>query len=250
MAGDVVTSMWGENGPVKQSIYEESSAAKHRFGARAVTGDGRVFRYCKNGAVALTPGKLLQGAPPVAGDTVHLNCLVAAAVVAGAKKISVAMGASAAAANYYAEGFLHCNDVSPEGNYYKIKSHLAIAGSDTVWFNLYDPVIKALSVTSQVSFTKNAYDGVVIAPNAALTQAAIGVSIIDVTASYYFWAQTWGDCAVLGQGTLVIGQNAGLGGTNDGAVGPVSADTTAIVGWVRRVNVSTEYSLIALRIAP
>mgnify|MGYP001586057492 CR=1 FL=1 len=241
MAGETVRTMYGDVIPV-HSIYEESSSAKHRFGDRVKVGE-RIFHYCKNAAVTLAAGKLIQGAAPLAN---HLNRAVAAAVVAGALKVSVAMGATAAALNYYSEGWLHCNDVSPEGNSYKVKSHLAIAGSDTVWFNLYDPVIVTMSVSSEVTLTKNLYDSVIIAPNAALTAAPVGVPIIAITASYYFWAQTWGTCAVLTQGTVVIGQKVGLGGTADGAIGPITAATTVCVGTVMQVNVSTEYSLINL----
>lgn len=247
MAGEQVRTMRSRFVIPKQSIYEESSTALHSLGDCCALPGGRIFTYCKNGAVALADGKVVQSAAPLGN---HLNRTVAETAAIGATKVKVNFGATAAAANYYAEGWIHFNEAAPEGTYYKVKSHLAIAGSDAVYINLYDPLWKAATVTtSYATLTKAKEDSVIILPNAAATAAIVGVPLIDVTISYYFWAQTYGPCAVLGQGVLVIGQNVGIGGTNDGAVGPVTADTTAIIGEVMQVNASTEYSLIFLKIS-
>ena len=245
---DAVRTMQSDVGPVKQSIYELSSTQLHRLGMRATTGDGRAFRYSEAGGVALTPGKLIQGAAPLAN---HLNRAAAATAAVGATKVQVGFGATAAAANYYVEGFLHCNDNGAEGEIYKVKSHLAISGSDDVWINLYDPLVTAITITTdEVTLTKNPWDSTIIVPNTGYTAGVVGVPIIDVTASSYFWAQTWGPCPVLTQGAVVIGQNVILGGTADGAIGPSTVDVSPNIGWVMQVNASTEYSLIFLTICP
>lgn len=247
MAGEQVRTMRSRFVIPKQSIYEESSVALHSFGDCCVLPGGRIFTYCKNGAVALDNGKVVQGAVPLPN---HLNRPLAASAVVGATKVYVGFGATPAVANYYAEGYLHFNDAAPEGTYYKVKSHLAIAGSDSVYINLYDPLVKVATITtSEVTLTKAKEDNVVILPNAGATAAIVGVPIVDITIGYCFWAQTYGPCAVLGQGTLVIGQLVGIGGTADGAVGPVTAHTTAIIGEVMQVNASTEYSFIFLKIS-
>lgn len=246
MAGETVRTM--NSGVVipRQSIYEESSTAKHALGDKCMVGE-RVFHYCKNGSVALADGKIVQSSAPVAN---YLNKPVAANVSVGATRVSFTPGATACTANQFANGYLHCNDVAPEGTIYKIKSHLACAGSVAMWVELYDPVWKAMTTSSEVTLTKSPWDEVIIAPNGGLTAPIVGVPLIDVTASYYFWAQTWGPAPVLTQGTIVIGQPVGLGGTADGAIGPMAADTTDVVGVTMQVNASTEYSLIFLKIAP
>ena len=247
MAGEQVKTMRSRFVIPRQSIYEESSSALHSLGDCCALPGGRIFTYCKNGAVALSDGMVVQGAVPLPN---HLNRPLAASAVIGATKVYVGFGATAAVANYYAEGYLHFNDAVPEGTYYKVKSHLAIAGSDSVYVNLFDPLVKAATITtSEVTLTKAKEDSVIIMPSSGLTAPVVGVPIVDITISYFFWAQTWGPCAVLGQGTLVIGQKVGIGGTADGAVGPVTADTTAIIGEVMQVNASTEYSLIFLKIS-
>ncbi|MEW6214549.1 MAG: hypothetical protein AB1478_05000 [Nitrospirota bacterium] len=235
--------------PIKMGIYGTSSTLPEgsRLGMKLVMDDGRVFHLCKAGASNLAAGKMCQGAAPVAN---HLNCVVAEATAVEAKKIKVTLGATAATADQYAEGTLHVNDVDSEGYIYKVKTHLAIDASASGYFELYDPVAKALTTSSEVTLTKNLFDGTIVVPAGGLSQVVVGVPIVDVTASYYYWSQTEGPAAVLTQGVVVIGQKVGLGGTADGACGPVAADVTATWGWVMRVNASTDYSLIFLTISP
>lgn len=225
-----------------QSIYEESATPKAKTSARLVLGD-RVFRYCLNGGVALAAGKMTQSAAPAAN---HSNLTVAAAVAAGSRTITATLGATAAAKNLYAGGYVHVNDVTGEGGCYRIKGHEAVLSSGVITLDLYDEVQLALTTSSQVTLTKGSYDSVIIAPNGGLTAPARGVPLLAITASYYFWLQTKGPAPVLTIGTVVIGQKVGLGGTNDGAAGPVAADVTDTWGRVMQVNATTEYSLIDL----
>jgi len=242
---DPRTTVWGKQvGPtvVGQDIYEESSTPKCRIGLLLQLGD-RFFRYAKNGAVALAKGKMTQGAVAIAN---HRNIVVAAAAPAATTTVTVTLGATAVVANQYADGYLHVNNEAGEGVTYRIKSHPAAAASANLVVTLYDALETALTTTSRVTLTKGKYDSVVIAPAAGLTSAATGVPLINVAAGNFFWMQTKGPAAVLTQGTIVIGQNVGLGGTVDGACGPVGAVTTDVWGRVLQVNASTDYSLIDL----
>jgi hypothetical protein len=235
--------------PIKMGIYQTSDTLPDggRIGMKLRIDDGRVFKLAKAGVVALAAGKAVQGVVPVVA---HLNCAVAEAAADEAVKVKVTLGATAAAANLYAEGTLHVNAAAGAGYCHKIRGHAAIAASGSDYFTLYDPLAKALTTASKVTLTKNLWDSVVIAPAGGLTAAIAGVPVVDVPANNYFWCQTAGQAPVLTQGTVVIGQNVGLGGTADGACGPVALDTTVIWGYVMRVNASTEYSLIFLQIAP
>ncbi len=245
MAGETVVTMFGDSQILKQHIYEASATPKHRLGTKLVMGDGRVFYYAKAGDTALDDGKLCQSAAPNAN---HKNITVAAAAAVGDTKVKVTLGASALTANYYADGYLHCNDETPEGTIYKIKSHPAASASSSVWITLYDPIWKAFTTTSDVTLTKHPYDSLIVAPT-SLTAPVVGVPIIDVPANHYFWLQTFGPCSVLTEGTIVIGQNVGASTTTSGAVSAIGAYTTAVVGWTMQVNATTEYSLIFLKIA-
>ena len=233
--------------PVKMGIYETSDTLPEggRLGMSLKMDDGRLFILSKADATALAAGKMCQGSVPVAN---HLNCAVAEAAAVGTSKIKVTLGATAASQNQYAEGILHVNSADSAGYIYKVKSHSAIAGNGSDYFKLYDAVAKALTSSSKVTLSKNLYDSTVVAPAGGLTQSIVGVPIVDVAAAYYYWSQVRGATAVLTQGAVVIGQKVGLGGTADGACGPVAADVTATWGWVMRVNTTTDYSLIYLTI--
>ena len=247
MAGESVRTMRSRFVIPKQSIYEESSVALHSLGDCIALPGSRIFTYCKNGAVALIDGAVVQAAVVIPN---HVNRTVAATAAVGATSVSINIGATAATLNQYAEGYLYFNEAAPEGTYYKVKSHLANAGSLAMVVRLYDPLWKVATITtSYASLVKAREDSVLVMPNAGLTGCVVGVPIIDVTASYYFWAQTYGPCAVLGQGTLVVGQPVGIGGTANGAVGPLAADTTDVIGSVIQVSGSTEYSFIFLKIS-
>ena len=231
------------------------------MGTKLVLPDGRVFRYALAGATALAVGKLNQMAAPVAN---HLNkaCDVARAI--GATEISATLGATAAAANLYAEGFVHVNDATAEGHTYKIKEHAAAALSTVLTVTLADGVtvqVALVAATSEVTFTRNPYAGIIVCPT-TLTAAVAGVNPVAVTAAYYFWLQTWGPAAVLANGTLVVGKMCANPATTAGSVDtyPITLTEGApntytpgdspVVGEVMQVNASTEYALVFLKIAP
>ncbi|MEM2125707.1 MAG: hypothetical protein QXQ53_04850 [Candidatus Methanosuratincola sp.] len=241
-----VTTMYDSDVIGGQSIYATSAVQKHRLGSRIALPDGRVFYYAKAGATNLVAGKLCCSPAPVAN---HTDVTVAAAAAVGDTKLYITIGATSMSANQYADGYLHANANAPAGNYYKIRSHLAIGSSGSGWIHLYDPIQEAFTTSSKVTLTVNPFNGVVAAAT-SLTAPVVGVPIIDVTASHYFWLQTWGPAAVLTYGTIVIGQNVGPSGSSAGAVAAVAASTTPVVGFVAHVNGDGEHSLIFLRLFP
>ena len=91
-----------------QDSFTSSSTQLHPLGTRAYTTDGRRYRYAQAGAVNLVAGTLIQGAAPLAN---HL-ALAAPAVAIGDTSFTFTPGATAGAANLYAEGYLQV-DVTP-----------------------------------------------------------------------------------------------------------------------------------------
>lgn len=236
------------NRSYSEEIYKTYVASKQRLGTILDFPDGRRFRLSRAGAVALLPGKLHQSALPVAN---HLNIAVAAAAAIGATRVQVTLGATAAAANIYKDGYLYVNDALGEGHTYRIKDHLAIASAGTGWINLYNdtPILVALSTASEVTLAHNPFNAVLI-HDSPPTAGLAGVSMANVAPDYYCWLQTRGPAAVLIQGTVVIGDLCVPSATVDGAVMPSAALETdgPVVGRVMRVNADTEYGLIDLQI--
>ena len=249
------SSMTGSVFAAKHSIYAYSKVLladplPHRLGDKLELGDGRIFRYAVNGAVELAPAKAVQGPVPSVG---HQAMVCPTASATNDKHVWVTLDSYAATANQYAEGMLHVDSTTTIFGV-KIKGHLAQTSSTgNLKINLYDPIPVATTVSSTITLTKNLYDGVVVAPNANLTAAIAGVPLItipatDATYKYGFWCQVGGPCPLYNYGTIVIGQPVGLGGTTDGACGPIAADTTDIWGVTMRLLAATNTSLVWLKI--
>lgn len=184
---------------IEQGIMEESSTAKAAIGTLIALQDGRKFRYCKNGAVALAAGKTLQA---VILGTERDDAVNAAAAVAIGGTAVVITAVVTVAANDWAEGFLHVVNDTGEGLQYKIKSNTAAAIAADYTVTLYDPIVTALAATTDVILSKSPYSGVILAADDL--SLCIGVPTIPITASYFFWSQTGGVAMVLQNGSTGV----------------------------------------------
>lgn len=234
-----------------QGLYEESSTQKEVLGTIRQEIDGRTFAYAKNGAVALAVAKLTQSALADSNsnaETLPATPTTGAAI--GATKVTITFG-GAIAADAYKDGFFHVSDSTGVGYVYRIKSQpAATAGNSyTVDVQLYEPIRVALVASaSVVNCTKHPQDGVLLATT-TLGAAPAGVPPRAVTASYYFWNQVKGPCALLCNGTVAVTTTVEPSGTTAGAV-DVTSETTynAAIGTVICANATTKYSLINLAI--
>lgn len=234
-----------DNGYRAQSPYEQSSFQSEALGQEAVF-DGRLCYYGKAGGSNIAKGVMCQQSAIVAN---HKNCAVAANVAAGANVVTATLGATLATANQHAGGTMHVSDGTGKGEWYDVVSHLAVASAGVITLNLKRGIKTALLAsvtTSYITLTAAEYNGLVVAPNGGLTAPAAGVPMIAITAAYFGWFFAAGRVVVLTQGTVVIGQPVGLGGTVDGACGPIAADSTAAWGITARANASTKYALVDL----
>ena len=221
--------------------YAESSTQLFPLGAMLVYGNN-VNRYGLNGGSGITAGKLVAHQ---AQDSNHLNMTATAAVSAGETAISVETGGNDLTLNEYADGYLYVNDVNGEGQTMRVKSNPAHDHSDdpSVVITTYDPLVTALTTSSQLSLIHNPYSQVVVAPTAE-AGAVVGATLIDMTADYYGWFTVAGPQALLTEGTLVLGHNCMRSDSTAGAVEPSSGSTLVNIGQVMVVNATTEYSLV------
>ena len=237
--------------------YESHQYQRHALGTKAVSQDGRVFRYAEMGGTAGVPGKLYQTVVPIANHT-NIACDVARA--AGAVKISATDGGTGAAVDIFAEGYVIINDAAGEGYTYKIAGgpqqpsgtgHAVAASGAVITVNLAPgySVQTALTTSSEVTFTRNRYKAVILSTTGT-TAPVVGVGVSDVTADYFCWLQTGGPAAVLTDGTVVIAQHVR---SSDGTAGSVEAldrdgthENEQEIGVVMHVNATTEYSLVDL----
>jgi len=237
----------------RHDYMDQSATQRHELGARYTTEDGRAYRYCKNGAVALVTGHLIQSAA-LGGSSGHVQTGIAvqADSAIGDESIYVELDTDAATLNQFAGGYLCISDDAGEGQMFGIVGNSVATGGGTCRVDLDRPIkIAALVATSLVQMMTDPYSTVIAAPITTPTGLILGIAPIAVTAEYYFWVQTWGMCCAkvgkaMTMGTHVI-QDVSIAesvGPGDGAV------INTIIGMCGLVTATTQSGLIFLTIAP
>ncbi len=208
-------------------IFSTSATQAHALGTKAVTRDGREFRYCQAGASALVVGNVIQAPAQI---TAHQDMTPSAAAI-GDTSITVTPGATAGAANLYANGWAFISVTPGLGYLYEVSSHAAITASVAFVINLFkDSALQvALTTSSRVGLTHNPYKNVIQSPVTTLTGAVVGVAVYPIAATQYGWIQTKGPGGVLVAGTPGVGLAVVVPATAAGAVvvdGAASATKT------------------------
>lgn len=223
---------------VGQDARDISSTKQEMLGAKAVTKDGRIYRYALAGGVTLAPGKICVNADLVANHT-DQNIAVSGSI--GDTSVSVTLGATAATANQYQDGYLVINDATGEGINYLIAGHAAHAGSGTLVVKLAEPLKAAVTaVTTQYTLKLNTWSGVVISI-ADQADQCVGVPNVSITNAYYGWLQTGGECAVLADEAVAKGLALTIGSSTVGAVEALDGAGEHQIGVASEALVDTEY---------
>lgn len=198
------------------NLWSSSATPETYLGARFVTRDGRVFRYVLAGAADLVVGNVIQAPAQIAN---HQQLTPVAAAI-GATSMTVALGATLATVNQYANGYAIIDTTPGLGYAYPILSHPAAALSTSVVLTLPadSPIQIALTTSSRVSLQVNPYSGVIQSPITTLTGAVVGVAVYPITAAQYGWVQVRGAASVLVAGTPGVGLAVVVPGTAAGCV--------------------------------
>jgi len=220
-----------------QDARDVSSVKLAALGTKAVTPDGRVYRYAKAGGSDLAPGKLAVNADLVAN---HTNIVVAAAVAVGATRVTATLGATAATQNQYADGYLTVNDAAGEGIQYKIVGNSATDSAGVIKVQLAEPIKVALTTSSEVTLKQNPWSGAVISATDQADQP-VGVPNVTIPANYFGWLQTGGECAVLADEAVTKGLALAIGTGTAGAVEALDAAGEFQIGVASEALVDTEY---------
>jgi len=238
---DITGSATGDYGTVQQ----------HAIGMQARTRDGRKFRYCYNGAVALVAGEVIQGPAIV---TTHLALTPVAAAIGATAVTATLGGTNNATANQYAGGYLQVDTTPGNGRAYAITGHPAAALSTalTVQLDASDPIRVALTTGSRVGLIANTYNGVIEMPVTTATGKLAGVAVEAIPINNYGWLQTYGDAPVLITGTPALGaMMLGVSGTTAGTADIATAApliVSQIIGVMRQIGVSGKNNMVFLTI--
>jgi len=210
-----------------QGLYDVSATQLAPLGSELHLGDGRVFVYCEAGGTALTVGRLVQSEAVVGNHGGTGLATTNGTGLIGTRTITVTLGATAAAENLYAEGYLLIvNDtgaVTIAGSAYKIAGHPAIASAGTGVITTADPFWESLSDDSTVALVKHPCKDIIITVATTPTEKIVGVPIRDVPLDNFAWIQRRGICAVLQDVAWVNGNPVTVSDTVAGAAGPLTA---------------------------
>lgn len=234
----------------ESGAFDISLTQKFPLGVMAYTRDGRRFRYAQAGAVDLVAGNVIQSSAAIANHLANTPPVVAI----GATNFSYTPGATAGAANLYADGYLQVDTTPGNGYTYLVSGHAAIVSATA--FQLYlDPahsIQVALTASSRVGLIANPFKSVIQTPTTN-TAKVVGVAPTILTALYYGWLQTWGPASVLINGTPAITAPVANSGTTAGAVDVWTTAAAAVavtpVGYMMQVGVSGKNNMVFLTLA-
>ena len=209
------------------------------LGSKAVTQDGRAFRYVKAGTSDLVVGTLIDA--PATDTSNFANMAVAANAAAGSKTISITSGV-AVTAGKFVNGTVTINAGAGLGYTYTIKSHNVLTVAGTLILTLDDSETVQIALTSaasKVTILINPWNGVKIHAQTE-DSVPLGVAVAPIVAGQYGWIQTRGTVSCLGDGSAAaIGNLVAASTTTDGCItGGVA--TLATVGIAIVASVSTE----------
>ena len=214
--------------------YASPELVPHPVGTIGKDRRGRCFRFVRAGAADLVVGNALQ-AP---AEIVNHQAMTPSAAAIGDKTISVTPGATAGAADLYADGIAVIDTTPGLGYSYPIKNHLAITASTLFVLNLSEgwSVQVALTASSRVNLYSNPYRGVIQGPT-TLTNVPVGVCQYIIVATEYGWIGSGGQFGTLIQGTPGVGLGVGVPGTAAGSVAIHAVATVALVGNIQETGV-------------
>ncbi len=240
-------------GQTSQGVFATSATQNYQLGAILDLPDGRRFRYAQAAATNITRALMQQSA---ALNTYFSDIVQTGhAQVVGATAITtLCTTGSANPANYFAGGRLIVTTGTNIGDSYPILSS-ALQTTDTLMnLVLGEPLRHPIAVTDKVTLIPNRWAATIVVPVTTPTGAPAGVPAVDVTASYFYWAQTKGPAAMIVDtgDTLVVGGKGGIPST-DAIAGTVGTSTATgyafpFYGTVMSIGSAGEAALINLEL--
>jgi hypothetical protein len=260
----------------KLGLYNEESTQSSSLGLALDADDGTSYRY-SHFVAAVTAGKLAAIDISVGGfasiDGKFTDSAGSAKDDYGTDDDTIYLTDTGTFqsenddANVWAGGSLYITDAAGEGHRYRIKSHpqpeVEPATAGTIKLVLQDNLAAALDSESSAAIVGHQYKNLTTATTT--DNFCAGVTMRNVTAAYYAWAQTWGWANVLidGEATIQLGGVAVLSDDDGGAakvLGLKSLDSqddiaftlaaNPVIGHFGHVSADTEYGPVFLTLQP
>ncbi len=174
------------------NVYAESATQEYPIGTKLVL-DDMVFRYCEAEADPGGTSSTIRANRAVVCKHIPVTASVVVAADVGDTTITATV--ASVSANLYENGYIiQQPTVSWDQN-----SKLRIKSNTTTAFTLKDALVEAVASTDTMLFSKNMYKDVGKIPTNGTGKeymSWVAVPLLHITASYYFWGQTWGPCCI------------------------------------------------------
>jgi len=238
-----------------RDVFHTTATKKFPLGARADSRDGKRWRYCENGAGALTKGYVNQSAVG-SSDWQNQEQTYGVAAAIGDKILNLNMTATVAK-DAFVDGYLTIEDGTGDHEMYSVKSNSVGVADDTSGYDFTVEIADAggirtaTATTSEVTLTLNKYKDTIVFPTDP-TGVCTGVNNVAVAANYFFWSQVKGPCACVPDTTAanVVGDMVAAAPNTAGLVGlmDIAADGDVLVGYVMRAgaHATSETTLVDL----
>lgn len=199
-------------------------------------GTGRMFRYCKDGGSGQTKAQM-GCSLPIDAEGINI-AQTAYGHAAGLVKFDVLLTtANGITDNCLIDGYMLVNQGAAAGlgDLYIINDNKWTTSDTVLNIILADEggLRNAIAATDEIVIARNICRDTKQFPT-SIDASAIGVPLVSVTASYYYWAQYRGIAPLLQEAseTVVAGEPVGVPSTYNtaGAAGPIGAYTDAIWG--------------------
>jgi len=243
------STLVGPTTVVGADLRSNLAIAAHSIGTYVETADGRGFRYAKVGATATVQGKLYVTSARDNTNLTPVGGLETAAAAIGATEVTITTSTTLAA-NLLAGGYF-ITDVTPgEGYTYRIKGNTATSGAANCVITLEDPIVVALTTSSNVVLARHSYDSILVSPGGASTGHPVGIANTVITAAQFGWVQTYGACAILAGVATSISLPGVPVVPSASTAGSVIVATAILptIGWAMQLFTATEYQMVYLTI--
>jgi len=197
-------------GTAPQKLNQSSTEKRAPLGAMLVDENGRIFRYARASATAITGGTLCQATDQITSShvlgklTAGSNVGLATGANRGTKSVRHTATTTSFAENFFREG-VFANVISSAGIAIVVDGHPASTASAACQLTFKDPagVVFSTGASRGILFP-NPFDGVLICA-AAYARPPICVPQQDIGASEYFWGLVNGFGIGRYDGTLIEG---------------------------------------------
>lgn len=240
-------------------IFTPTSDQKVALGCELELNDAthRKFVYCKNGGTALGKSKMVQ-TPAHDAELITSLAQTAYGVAAGQQTFDVLMTTgNGVTKNSLRDGWMLVSDgATAMGDMYLVRSNKWTTSDTVLSVTIADDggLRTVIAATDDVCFIGSKYTGLIVTTEAP-AGGPVGVPLVDVTASYYFWAQFAGYTPIFTDDTdtIVVGDPVMLSvdttAASDGTVCLVDASADDyVVGNCVFAGAVSECSIIDLRL--